>query len=81
MKPRISDALRETIIQLHKEGYSGTDISSQLGNKPSVSAINKLVKKYKETNSVQDLPRKRTEKVSQELKTMIRDTYDEKKNW
>ena len=81
MLPRISLELRETIVQLHTEGYSGPDIIMQLNNKVSLSAVNRLIKKYKQTHSVRDSTKRKPEKVSGAVKTILRDTYEKRETW
>ena len=76
MKPRATTAERESIIQLHKQGYNGREISEHLGGIP-ISTVNANIKRFKETNSVLDrkIQRKDT-KVSSPVKRMIKDACE-----
>ena len=52
MRERIALHVRETIIELHKDGFCGAEICRRLGEKVSVRCVNKIIKRYKTTGSV-----------------------------
>ena len=72
--------MRETIIQLHNEGFKGSDICSRLNIKVSLSSVHKLIKKYKEEGSVKDRKKRAPCKVNEAVKNLIKETYENCKN-
>ena len=74
-KMRSSEETRQTIIKLHNSKKSCQTIVNLLSNSISLSAVYKIIKKYKQTGSIAYLKKNRGRKFSEAMKNIVRDIY------
>ena len=78
MGSKIDIEKRHVIIHLHKQGFSGSQITKHFSGSISKSTINKIIKRFIVTGTLSDKVQTRTGKVS--TKKEISQIYENNEN-
>ena len=72
---RINPELRETIIELSKQGHRPSAIVRILPEKCDQSSIYRLLFKYKVTGSTKDIKKRKESKITSAISEFIEEIY------
>ena len=74
--PQLSENIKKTIVELYNNGHKAKFIAKHVGENIPLSTVYDLISNYKKTGDVKHKKRKRTGKVSADVKLFLNNYMD-----